>query len=66
MGVNLKPCQLLLVYHNGLCLAPRFFPSIVMTCMPNITEGIEGDPLLYMYADYITVYVSAPFWLPSS
>ena len=25
-----------------------------------ITEGIDGDPQLYMYADDTTVYVSAP------
>ena len=27
---------------------------------PNITEGIDDDPLLHMYGDDATVYVSAP------
>ena len=59
MGVYLKLCQLLLVYHKGRCLTPPFFPSIVNN-LPNITEGIDGDPQpLYMNADNTTVYVSA-------
>ena len=40
--------------------APSFFSSIVMTCPGNITNGIDGDPQLYMYADDTPVYESAP------
>ena len=29
-----------------------------------ITEGIDGDPQLHMYADNTTVYVSAPTYDP--
>ena len=59
MGVSLKLCQLLLVYHRGLCWAPILF-SLFCNDLLYITEGIDGDPQLHMYADNTTVYVSAP------
>ena len=34
---------------------PLFFNDL-----PDITEGIDGNPQLHMYADDTTVYVSAP------
>ena len=45
--------------HKDLCFAPPFF-SLYCNDLPNISEGIDGDPLLYMYADDTTVYVPAP------
>ena len=45
--------------HRGLVLCPTLF-SLYCNDLPNITEGIDGDALLYMYADDTTVYVSAP------
>ena len=33
--------------------------SLFCNDLPNITEGIDGDPQLHMYTDDTTVYVSA-------
>ena len=55
MGANLKLCRFLLVYHKG----PTLF-SLFCNDLPDITEGIDGDPQFHMYADDTTVYVSAP------
>ena len=46
------------MYRKGVCLAPPCFP-LYWNDPPNITEGIDGDPQLCMYADDTTVYVSA-------
>ena len=44
---------------QGSVLCPTLF-SLFCNDLPDITEGIDGDPQLHMYADDITVYVSAP------
>ena len=59
MGVNLKLCRLLLVYHRGLCWAPILI-SLFCNDLLYITEGTDGYPQLHMYADNTTVYVSTP------
>ena len=44
---------------TGVCNGPYpVFP--LLNDLPNITEGIDGDPQLHMDADDTTVYVSAP------
>ena len=59
MGVNLKLSQLLLVYYRGICWAPPCFIFLFCNDLPKITEGIDDDPQLHMYADDTIVYVSA-------
>ena len=44
---------------QGSVLGPILF-SLFCNELPDITEGIDGDPQLHMYADDTTVYVSAP------
>ena len=44
---------------QGSVLGPTLF-SLFCNDLPDITEGIYGDPQLHMYADDTTVYVSAP------
>ena len=44
---------------QGSVLGPTLF-SLFCNDLPDITEGIDGDPQLHMYADDTTVYVSAP------
>ena len=44
---------------QGSVLGPTLF-SLFYNDLPDITEGIDGDPQLHMYADDTTVYVSAP------
>ena len=48
---------------QGSVLGPILF-SLFCNDLPDITEGIDGDPQLHMYADDITVYVSAPTFDP--
>ena len=47
------------MYHRESLLGPIMFPLFCNDLL-YITEGIDGDPQLYMYADDTTVYVSAP------
>ena len=44
--------------YNRQCSC--FWVSIRCNDLPDITEGIDGDPQLHMYTDDTTVYVSAP------
>ena len=44
---------------QGSVLSPTLF-SLFCNDLPNITEGIDGDPQLDMYADDTTVNVAAP------
>ena len=44
---------------QGSVLGPTLF-SLFCNDLPGITEGIDGNPQLHMYADDTTVYVSAP------
>ena len=44
--------------YNRQCSC--FWVSIRCNDLPDITEGIDGDPQLQMYTDDTTVYVSAP------
>ena len=43
---------------QGSVLGPTFFP-LYCNDLPKITNGIDGDPQLYMYTDDTTVYVLA-------
>ena len=43
---------------QGSVLGPTLF-SLFCNDLPDITEGMDGDPQLHMYADDTTVYVSA-------
>ena len=43
---------------QGSVLGPTLF-SLFCNDLLDITEGIDGDPQLHMYADDTTVYVSA-------
>ena len=45
--------------RQGSVLGPTLF-SLFCNDPPGITEGIDGDPQLHVYADDTTVYVSAP------
>ena len=44
---------------HGSVLGPTLF-SLYCNDLPNITEWIDGNPQLCMYADDTTVYLSAP------
>ena len=44
---------------QGSVLCPTLF-SLFCNDLPDITEGIDGDPQLHIYADGTTVYVSTP------
>ena len=44
---------------QGSLLGPILF-SLFCNDLLYITEGIDGDPQLHMYADNTTVYVSTP------
>ena len=44
---------------QGSVPGPTLFP-LFCNDPPGITEGIDGNPQLHMYADDTTVYVSAP------
>ena len=44
---------------KGSVLGPALF-SLYCNDLPNVTEGIDGDPLLSLYAGDTTVYVTAP------
>ncbi|PFX12524.1 RNA-directed DNA polymerase from mobile element jockey [Stylophora pistillata] len=58
-GCQSQAMQVTFGLPQGTVLGPTLF-AIFCNYLPNITEGIDGDPQLHMYADDTTVYVSAP------
>ena len=58
MGCQSEAMPVTFGVPQGSVLSPTLF-FLYCNDLPDITEGMDGNPEVYMYADDTTVYVSA-------